>query len=61
MASSVLHPTACPFDDCLYRVRLVAQAGEVFCSHQDKGRFFGSQSCPLYQCDWIKKMEGLRK
>jgi len=60
MASS-LYPVACPFEDCLYYVRLVVQADPVFCSHPEKRRFRGSQQCALYQYNWAKPLETLRK
>jgi hypothetical protein len=56
-----LYPIACPFEDCLYHVRLAVQADQVFCSHPDKSRFRGSQACPLYQYNWARRLDSLRK
>ncbi|KPL09760.1 hypothetical protein AMJ85_06080 [candidate division BRC1 bacterium SM23_51] len=55
--SSPLYPIACPFEDCLYHVRLAIQNGQAFCSHPDKSRFRGSESCPLYQYNWAKRLD----
>jgi len=60
MAGS-LYPVACPFEDCLYHIRMPIQGDPVFCSHPDKKRFGGSQACPLYQYNWAKKLEAFRK
>lgn len=60
MASS-LYPVPCPFEDCLYHVRLAIHADQIYCSHPRKSMFHGSHACPLYQCNWAKNLETLRK
>lgn len=51
-----LYPVPCPFEDCLYHVRMLDEHEGIYCRHPEKCRFLGSQACPLYVCDWAKKL-----
>ncbi|MCX8035895.1 MAG: hypothetical protein N3D11_02340 [Candidatus Sumerlaeia bacterium] len=59
--ASELTPVACPFEDCLYYVRTTVPTEPVCCSHPDKRRFHGSQACPLYQYNWMKRLTAAQK
>jgi len=51
---------ACLSRDCLYYTN-AGGPEEVLCGHPEKSRFRGNVACPLYQYDWMKRLEALGK